>query len=48
VKFQPVISDGWIYAGSKEGKLISFNTGNPSLTGWPMWSMNATHNPVVE
>ena len=48
VKFQPVINDGWIYAGSKEGKLISYNTGNPSLTGWPMWSMNAAHNPVVE
>lgn len=48
LKFQPVISDGWIYAGSKEGKLISYNTGNPLLTGWPMWSMNAAHNPVVE
>ena len=48
LKFQPVINDGWIYAGSKEGKLISYNTGNPSLTGWPMWSMNAAHNPVVE
>ncbi|GEM_PF-1423377 len=48
VTFQPVIHAGWIYAGSKEGKLISYNTGNPALTGWPMWTLNATHNPVVE
>jgi outer membrane protein assembly factor BamB len=48
LKFQPVINEGWIYAGSKEGKLISYNTGNPLLTGWPMWSMNAAHNPVVD
>ncbi|MCX6278015.1 MAG: PQQ-binding-like beta-propeller repeat protein [Bacteroidetes bacterium] len=48
VKFQPVVHDGWIYAGSGDGKLISYNTGNKSLTGWPMWSMNAAHNPVVE
>ena len=48
VKFQPVFHDGWIYAGSKEGKLISYNTGDPLLTGWPMWSLNAAHNPVVE
>lgn len=48
VKFQPVIHDGWIYAGSKEGKLISYNTRNRSLTGWPMWSLNAAHNPVVD
>jgi outer membrane protein assembly factor BamB len=48
VKFQPVIHDGWIFAGSKEGKLISYNTGNMLLTGWPMWSLNAAHNAVVE
>ncbi len=48
MKFQTVISDGWIYAGSAEGKLISYNTGDPSFTGWPMWSINAAHNPVIE
>ena len=48
MKYQPIIHDGWIFAGSGEGKLISYNTHNPLLTGWPMWSMNAAHNPVVE
>lgn len=48
MKYQPIIHGGWIFAGSKEGKLISYNTGNPLLTGWPMWSMNAAHNPVVD
>jgi len=48
VIFQPIIHSGWIYAASSEGKLISYNTGNPTLTGWPMWSLNAAHNPVVE
>lgn len=48
MKYQAVVNDGWIYAGSKEGKLISYNTGNPAITGWPMWSLNAAHNPVVE
>ena len=48
VKFQPVINDGWILTSSKEGKLISNNTGDKSLTGWPMWSFNAAHNVVVE
>ena len=48
VIFQPIIHSGWIYAASSEGKLISYNTGNPALTGWPMWSLNAAHNPVVE
>ncbi|TSA24607.1 MAG: hypothetical protein D4R67_11520 [Bacteroidetes bacterium] len=48
VTFQPVVHAGWIYAASSEGKLISYNTGNPALTGWPMCSMNAANNPVVE
>ena len=46
-KFRQV-HDGWIYAGSGDGKRISYNSGNKLLTGWPMWSMNAAHNLVVE
>ena len=35
--WQPVASEGWIFAGLEDGSLIGFNTGDPLDTGWPMW-----------
>lgn len=45
---QAVVYDGWIYSGTVEGKLVSINTKDSDYTGWPMWGLNASHNPVVE
>jgi len=43
---EPVVFNGWIYCGTKNGKLVAINTKNKSITGWPQWGMNANHNPV--
>lgn len=45
---QAIVHDGWIYSGTVEGKLVSINTKDANFTGWPMWGLNAQHNPVVE
>jgi hypothetical protein len=48
--WQPVIHEGWIYAGLEDGTLVGFNTNDPHDTGWPMWGGGPGHNgvPVVE
>lgn len=33
---QPIAVDGWLYAGTKGGAVIAFDTGHPELTGWEM------------
>jgi outer membrane protein assembly factor BamB len=33
---QPIAVDGWLYAGTKSGDVVAFDTGNPELTGWEM------------
>lgn len=43
IRYQPVVSEGWIYVTTTSGKLIGFNTENIELTGWPMWGANAGH-----
>ncbi len=45
---EPVVSDGWIYVGNNNGKLISINTLDKTITGWTMWGLNASHNTIVE
>lgn len=48
--WQPVVSDGWVYAGLEDGSLIGFATGDPLDTDWPMWGGGCGHNgkPVYE
>jgi Ca-activated chloride channel family protein len=48
--WQPVVSEGWVYAGLEDGTLLSFATGDPLDTGWPMWGGGCGHNgqPVAE
>lgn len=48
IRYQPVVEDGWIYVTTTSGKLIAINTGNSSLTGWPMWGGNAQHTNIVQ
>ena len=42
--WQPVASDGWIYAGMEDGTLVGFATGDPLDTDWPIWGGGCGHN----
>jgi outer membrane protein assembly factor BamB len=42
--WQPVVSEGWIYAGLENGSLIGVATGDPLDTDWPMWGGGCGHN----
>jgi len=48
--WQPVVNDGWIYAGLENGSLVGFATGDPLDTDWPMWGGGCGHNgkPIPE
>jgi len=41
IRSQPVVSGGWIYVGTDDGKLVAIDSGDRKLDGWPMWGMNA-------
>jgi outer membrane protein assembly factor BamB len=43
---EPALTNGWIYCGTKNGKLVAINTKDKSIGGWNQWGMNAGHNPV--
>ena len=42
--WQPVVSEGWAYAGLEDGSLIGFGTGDPLDSDWPMWGGGGGHN----
>jgi len=44
VRSQPVVDEGWIYVGTQDGHLVAIDTGDPAITGWPMWGGNAARN----
>ena len=48
--WQPVVSEGWVYAGLENGTLLGFATGDPLDTDWPMWGGGCGHNgkPIPE
>lgn len=48
ISSEPVVANGWIYCGTKNGKLVAINTKNKAITGWTQWGMNAGHNPVIK
>lgn len=41
MRTQPVVDRGWIYAGTADGQLVAFDTGEPTMTGWTTWGANA-------
>lgn len=47
LRFPPVINEGRIYVGTQDGQLVCIDTGNVSLTGWPMWGGDGGHRNVV-
>ncbi len=42
---EPAIANGWIYCGTKNGRLVAINTKDKTIGGWFQWGMNGTHNP---
>lgn len=43
IRSQPVVDNGWIYAGTQTGKIVAINTNDEAITGWPMWGGNSAH-----
>lgn len=43
---EPAIANGWIYSGTKSGKMVAIKTNDKLLDGWGQWGMNGGHNPV--
>jgi outer membrane protein assembly factor BamB len=46
LRSQPVVEDGWIYAGTTDGRLVAIDTGDKSLTGWSQWGGDEKHESV--
>jgi Ca-activated chloride channel family protein len=42
--WQPVMSDGWIYAGLEDGTLVGADVQDLHCDGWPMWGGGPGHN----
>jgi len=47
LRSQPVIENGMIYVGTENGILVGIDTGDPELTGWPMWGKDAARTGSV-
>lgn len=48
VRSQPVISEGWIYVGTEDGRLVAIDTKDASVDGWPTWGGNAQRTGVAK
>lgn len=45
---QPIVHGGWIYAGTRDGKLVAYDTGAPELTGWEMFGGAPDRRGVID
>jgi Ca-activated chloride channel homolog len=48
IRYQPVVDNGWLYVTTANGKLAAINTGDRTLTGWPMWGANAGRTNLAD
>jgi len=46
LRSQPIAWNGWIYAGTEDGRLIAINTKDANVTGWPTWGGDAGRTSV--
>jgi len=46
IRYQPIVWDGWIYVTTASSSMHAINTGDKSLTGWPMWGADAARTNV--
>jgi outer membrane protein assembly factor BamB len=44
VRAQPAIVNGRIYVGTQDGKVVCFETGDSTLTGWGTWGKDSRHS----
>ena len=42
--WQPIMADGWVYAGLEGGSVVAFDTKDAACEGWPMWGGGPGHN----
>jgi len=47
LRSQPVADGGWIYVGTDDGRLVAIDTGDSTVTGWPMWGGNAQRTGIA-
>lgn len=47
VRFPPAVEAGRIYVGTQDGKLVCIETGDASLTGWPMAGGDPRHSNSI-
>ncbi len=45
---QPAVNNGIISCGTKNGKIVTIDTKDKSLTGWNQWCIDGGHNTVVD
>jgi outer membrane protein assembly factor BamB len=43
IRYQPVVHEGRIYATTMTGRMLCYETGDKTLTGWPTWGANPAH-----
>ncbi len=48
IRYQPVVEAGHLYVSTVQGNVFHIDTGDATLTGWPIWGANAAHTNRVE
>jgi len=46
--FPPAVTSGWCVAGTANGQLVAFETGDRNDDGWQMWGGTAAHNGLPD
>jgi len=44
VRYPPIMHEGWLYVPTTEGELVSWNTHDPGIMGWPMLMRDPAHH----
>jgi Ca-activated chloride channel homolog len=44
---QPVIARGWVFVGTRDGRVVGLEVGDTTLDGWHMFGGNPQHNGPV-
>ena len=42
--WQPIVANGWVYAGLEDGSLVALNTHESPDASWPAWGGGSGHN----
>jgi outer membrane protein assembly factor BamB len=47
IRSQPIVHQGWIYAGTEDGKLVAIDTKDKAHSGWTQWGGNAARTGTL-